>query len=258
MKAIWTGSVGFGLVNIPVKLYSANEESSLDLDMLDSSDHANIKFKRVNANTGKEVDWNKIVKGYLLNDKYVVLDKEDFERASPEKTKHINIDQFVSESEIDTNLFEQPYYLAPDKGGERPYALLRDALTKTKKAAVGLFVMRERENLCIIKPQDKALVLNRIRFAQEIRSTTDLKLPAATTKPAELKMAVDLINQLTEKFDIEKYKDEYADKLLKIIKQKSKGKLKPVKPMKVVYSKKDDLMEQLKASLSQPGKRKAS
>ena len=256
MRAIWTGSIGFGLVNIPIKMFSAVQDSSLDLDMLDSKDHSNIKFKRVNEKTGKEVPWENIARGYYLNDRYVVLDKTDFEKASPEKTKHIEIKHFVDEVEIDSMYFEQPYYLQPEKTGVRAYALLRDALKKTGKAGVALFVMRDREHLCIIKSKGNALVLNRIRFEEEIRTTEELDLPAVKSKPDELKMAVSLINQLSGPFDIKKYRDDYSDRLLKIIKAKSKGKAVPFTPMKVVHSKTKDLMEQLKASLSE--KRKAS
>jgi len=257
MKAIWTGSIGFGLVNIPIKMYSAVEESTLDLDMLDKKDHANIRFKRVNENTGREVAWENIVRGYLLNDRYVVLDKTDFEKASPEKTKHIDITQFVDETEIDSSYFEAPYYLEPQKAGVRAYALLREALHKSGKAGVGLFVMHNREHVCIIKSHDDVIILNRIRFEQEIRSHKDLDLPKAKSKPAELKMAVNLIGQLTKPFDISKFKDDYSDKLMKIIRAKSKGKKAPFKPMRVVHSPTKDLMDQLKASLS-PKKKKAS
>ena len=259
MRAIWTGSIGFGLVNIPIKMYSAVESSTLDLDMLDKKDHANIKFKRVNENTGKEVAWENIVRGYLVNEKYVVLDKTDFEKASPEKTKHIEISQFVEEKEIDSTYFEVPYFLEPDKTGARAYALLRDALKKSGKAGVGLFVMHNREHVAVIKAKDDVIILNRIRFAEELRSPKELKLPDTKTKPEELKMAVTLINQLSQKFDPKKFKDEYSDKLLKIINAKDKGKKTPFKPMKVVHSSTKDLMEQLKASLNTgTGKRKAS
>jgi Ku protein, prokaryotic len=260
MRAIWSGSIGFGLVNIPVKMYSAVESSTLDLDMLDKKDHANIKFKRVNENTGKEVAWENIVKGYLVNEKYVVLDKSDFEKASPEKTKHIEITQFVDEKEIDSTYFEVPYFLEPDKTGARAYALLRDALKKSGKAGVGMFVMRDREHVAVIKAKDDVIILNRIRFADEIRSPKDLKLPETKAKPDELKMAMALINQLSQKFDPRKYKDDYTEKLLKIINAKAKGKKAPFKPMKVVHSSTKDLMEQLKASLNtgSSGKRKAS
>jgi DNA end-binding protein Ku len=255
MRAIWTGSIGFGLVNIPVKMFSAVQNSTLDLDMLDKKDHSNIRFKRVNENTGKEVPWDSIVRGYLMNDKYVVLDKKDFESAAPEKTKHIEITQFADEDEIDSTYFESPYFLEPEKTGTRAYTLLREALAKTKKVGIGLFVMHNREHVGIIKTSGPVLILNRIRFAEEIRSPKDLNLPSEKSKPNELKMAMSLIDQLTEKFDINRYKDDYTEKLLKIIKAKSKGKAVPFKPMKVVHSTTKDLMEQLKASLS---KRKAS
>jgi DNA end-binding protein Ku len=257
MRAIWTGSIGFGLVNIPIKMYSAVEESTLDLDMLDKKDHSNIRFKRVNENTGKEVAWGNIVRGYLYNDRYVILDETDFEKAMPERTKHVEITQFIDEKEIDSTYFEVPYYLEPAKGGERAYVLLRDALEKTGKAGIGMFVMHKKEHVAIIKALDDVLVLNRIRFPQEIRSSKELKIPSSKTKPNELKMAVNLIDQLTEPFDPKRYKDDYTDKLMKVIEAKAKGKKTPFKPMKVVHSKTTDLMDQLKASLTS-SKRKAS
>ncbi len=255
MKAIWTGSIGFGLVNIPVKLYSAVEESTLDLDMLDKKDNANIKFKRINENTGKEVAWENIVRGYFMKDKYVVLDEDDFKKASPEKTDHIEIVQFLNEKEIDSTYFEAPYFMEPQKAGARAYVLLREALKKTGKAGLGTFIMRNREHVCLIKATGSVLVLNRIRFGEEIRKTSDLKIPDLKTKPSEIKMAVSLINQLTQPFKPEKFKDDYSNKLLKIIHAKAKGKQAPYKPMKVVHSPAKDLMEQLKASLSESKKR---
>ncbi|MEO6405607.1 MAG: Ku protein [Ferruginibacter sp.] len=251
MRPLWTGAIGFGLVNIPVKLYSATESSNLDLDMLDKKDHSNIKFKRVNEKTGQEVKFENIVKGYMIGSKYVVLDDKDFEKANAVKTKLIEISDFVNESEIDSMYYETPYYLAPDKSGMRPYALLREALIKTKKAGVASFVMRNRENLAILRASGDAIVLNRIRFEEEIRETKDLELPKKTeVKPAELKMAVSLIDQLTAKFDISKYKDTYTEALLKLIQAKSKGKKIATPTLKVVHSKTQDLMEQLKASLT--------
>src|SRR5882762_458812 len=139
MRAIWTGAIGFGLVNIPVKIYSATQGSELDLDMLDKKDHSHIKFKRVNEDTGKEVAWENIVKGYKLDDRYIVLTDEDFEKASPEKTKIIDITEFVDEKEIDGIYYETPYYLEPEKSGVMAYTLLRDALHKTGKVAFGSF-----------------------------------------------------------------------------------------------------------------------
>ncbi|HLI93285.1 MAG TPA: Ku protein [Puia sp.] len=258
MRSIWTGSIGFGLVNIPIKMYSAVQDSNLDLDMLDKKDHAKIRFKRVNEETGKEVPWENIVKGYLLDDRYVILTDEDFEKASPEKSKVITINEFVTETEIDGIYYESPYYLEPDKSGVKAYALLRDALAKTGKAGFGSFVLRNKEGLCLIKPLDNVLVLNRIRWAQEIRSREDLNVPAESSKPAEMKMAVQLIEQLSGPFEIEKYKDTYADELMKLIKAKAKG-VKPAAPtLRVVHKKgKEDLLTQLKASL-QGSKRRVS
>lgn len=259
MRAIWTGAIGFGLVNIPVKLFSAIQNSELDLDMLDKKDLSNIRFLRVNANTGKEVAWENIVRGYKLDDRYIVLTDDDFKAASPEKTKIIEILEFINEQDIDSIYYETPYYLQPEKSGAKAYALLRDALKKSGKAGLGSFVMRNRESLVVIKPQDDILLLNKIRFAEEIRDTEGITIPDATNKPAELKMAMQLIDQLTQEFDISRYKDTYSDKLLKLIKEKAKGK-KPAKPqMRVVHSRSRDLMEQLKASLGSGGsKRKAS
>ena len=251
MRPIWTGAIGFGLVNIPVKIYSAIESSTLDLDMLDKKDHANIHFKRVNANTGKEVAWENIVKGYKLpNDEYVVLTDKDFELASAKKTKTINITDFVNESEIESIYYETPYYLEPDKSGARAYALLKEALEKTKKVGVATFVLRSKETIAILKAGKKAIILNRIRFEQEIRDPSELDIPKKTeVKAGELKMAVSLIQQLSAKFDISKYKDEYSAELLKLIKAKAKGtKIKEPK-LKVVHSKAKDLMDQLKESL---------
>lgn len=257
MRAIWSGSIGFGLVNIPIKLYSAIQESDLDLDMLDKKDHANIKFQRINERTGKVVTWANIVKAYNLNGNYVVLDDEDFQKAMPEKTKSIDITSFVEEGEIDAMLYETPYYIEPDKSGARAYALLWTALHKSGKAGIGSFVLRSKESLCLIKAVEGVLVLQKIRFAEEIRETRELNIPRLTSKPGELKMATSLINQLTEKFDITGFKDTYADKLMKLIKAKSKGKKVVVPHMKVVHSKAKDLMSQLKASLDTK-KRKAS
>ena len=256
MRSIWTGAIGFGLVNIPIKMYSAVQGSELDLDMLDKKDHANIKFKRVNEHTGKEVAWENIVKGYKLDDKYIVLTDEDFAKASPEKTKIIDIAEFVEESNIDSIYYETPYYLEPEKSGAKAYALLRDALHKTGKVGFGSFVMRNKEGLCLIKPMEEILVLCRIRWAQEIRPTDELTVPAGSPKPAEMKMAIELINQLSGPFDIAKYKDTYTDELMKLIKAKAKGR-KPVTPtLRVVHKQGKDLMSQLKASLSKG--RKAS
>lgn len=250
MRPIWTGAIGFGLVNIPVKIYSATQSSNLNLDMLDKKDHSNIKYQRINEKSGKEVAWGSIVKGYKLDGEYIVLDDKDFEAASAKKTKTIEISDFVKEEEISSLYYETPYYLEPDKSGTRPYELLRQALLKTKKVGVASFVMRSKESLAILRPDGDVIVLNRIRFEEEIRDADELTLPKNTdVKPAELKMAISLIDQLTAKFDISKYKDTYNAELLKLIKAKAKGKPVKAPQMKVVHSKTKGLMEQLKASL---------
>lgn len=260
MRPIWTGAIGFGLVNIPVKLYSATQSSSLDLDMLDKKDHSHIKFQRINEKTGKEVTWENIVKGYKYHNDYVILDEKDFEAASAKKTKTIAIEDFVKADEISTMFYETPYYIEPDKSGTRAYALLLEALRKTGKVGIASFVMRSKESLAVLRPEkDQVLVLNRLRYAQDIRDYKDLTLPEHTeVKPAELQMAVTLINQLSGKFDIEKYKDTYRDELMKLIEAKAKGHKIEVPKMKVVHSKKEDLMSQLKASLDTPKRKKAS
>lgn len=258
MRPIWTGAIGFGLVNIPVKIYSATKTSNIDLDMLDKKDHAHIKYQRVNENSGKEVPWDNIVKGYKLDNEYIVLDDKDFEAASAKKTKTIEISDFVKEEEISSLYYETPYYLEPDKSGTRPYKLLLEALKKTKKVGVSTFVMRNKEALAILRPDNNVIVLNKIRFEEEIRNPEELSLPVNTeVKPAELKMAISLIDQLTGKFDISKYKDTYNEELLNLIKAKAGGKKIKAPEMKVVHSKTQDLMDQLKASLEVKRKKSA-
>lgn len=250
MRSIWTGSISFGLINIPVKLFSAVKESSLDMDMLDKSDHAHIKFKRVNENTDKEVTFGNIVKGYKIDGRYVILEDADFDAADAEKTKTIDILNFTEEREIDSIYYEQPYYLEPEKSGVTAYALLRDALQTSKKVAVTSFVLRTKQSLAILKPYKNVIALNRIRWQQEIRDASELKLPPLSkTKPKEVEMAKKLVDQLTEKFDISSYNDEYTAKLLKIIQNKAKGNKQVAPKLKVVHKQNDDLMGMLKASL---------
>lgn len=250
MRSIWTGSISFGLINIPIKMFSAVQESSLDMDMLDAKDHSNIKFKRVNEKTGKEVAFNNIVKAYQINDKYVIIEAEDFEAADAVKTKTIDIQSFAYENEIQSIYYEQPYYLEPDKGAMNAYGLLRDALEATGKVGITSFVLRNKESLAILKPYKNVILLNRIRFEQEIRDTAELNVPPVSKKKSkEMDMANKLIEQLTETFDISSYKDEYTDKLLKIIKSKAKGKKVKAPKLEVVHKQSDDLLGMLKASL---------
>ena len=251
MRAIWSGSISFGLVNIPIKLYSGSQNNTLDLDLLRRGDLCPVRYARVCRSDGQEIPWDDIVKGYEYKDgDYVVLEKEDFEQANVEKTSTIDIDDFVKESEIDTLFFEKPYYLEPEKSGVKPYALLREALAKTKKVGIGSFVIRNREHIGVIKPYGDLLVLNQLRYHDEIREHKELILPSSKEiKEKELKVAVELINQSTAKFKPKKYKDTYIEDLKKIIEAKAKGrkpkmKSKPSKPSNVV-----DMMTLLKKSL---------
>lgn len=258
MRPIWTGSIGFGLVNIPVRLYSATDESTLPFISLDKNNHARIRYKKVNETTGKEVSFPDIVKGYKVGSDYVIVEDEDFQKVLPEKNDHLEIVQFINEKEVDAVFYEKPYYLEPDKGGAKAYALLRDALKKEGKAAIGPLVYHKREWICLLKPLGDVLVMHRLRFAEEIRAASDLNIPKGDIKAEELKMAALLINQLTKPFKPEQFKDEFSQKLLKVIEAKAKGKGNTFKTMKVVHNTTtEDLMQKLKASLKEP-KKKAS
>lgn len=248
MRSIWTGSIAFGLVNIPVKLYSAISEGGLSFDMLDKKDQANIKFKRINEDTGKEVPWAGIVKGYDLNGKYVVLTDQDFERASPEKTKQIELELFTKAEQIDVILYDKAYYIAPAKGGQRAFALLENALKKTGMAGVGTFVLRNKERPVVLRSADNILLLHTLRFLHEIRDPSDYEIKKATSNKKELDMALGLIKALEGDFNIAKFKDTYTEKLLKLIKAKSTGK-KISAPKKVLEKPTSDLIDQLQKSL---------
>src|ERR1700743_3258480 len=192
MRSIWKGSLGFGLVSIPVKLYSAIQSSSLDFDMLDSRDHARIRYQRVNEHTHKEVPYDKIVKGYKMGDDYVVVDEQDFADAAPEKSKVIEIESFVDIADVHPMFYETSYYTEPDSKNSKAYALLVQALTKSKKAGLARFVLRNSESLCMVYPVENVLVVSRIRFAQEIRSPDELKLPTTAVSKKELDMGLAL------------------------------------------------------------------
>lgn len=251
-RPIWTGTIAFGLVNIPVKLYSAIEETSLELDMLDKKDHSNIRYKRVNEETGEEVEYANIVKGYKLGGRYIVLEKKDFEAAAAEKTKRIDIVSFVKESEIDPIYYDTTYFLGADKKDQKTYALLREALKKSKMVGLGTYVLRNKEHLGVIKVYKNALVLTKLHFEDEIRSLDDYDIPTGSVKTsdAEVEMAISLIKQMASPFDISKYKDEYTGQLMEFIKKKAAGK-QTITKTKVAPAQKEvnTLMDQLKASL---------
>ena len=164
MRSIWKGSIGFGLVSIPVKLYAAVQTSSLDLDMLDSRDHAHIKFQRVNEHTKKEVPYDKIVKGYKYDEDYVIVEEADFEAAAPEKSKVIEIENFVDIASVNPMYYETSYYTEPDTKNNKAYALLLEALKKSGKAGLARFVLRSTESMCIVHPVENDIVITRIRL----------------------------------------------------------------------------------------------
>ncbi len=254
MRSIWNGTIAFGLVNIPIKLYSAVQDSVLDLDMLDSRDHAHIRYLKINEKTRKEVPYEKIVKGYQVKDSYVILEEQDFEDASPDKTKTIDINNFVKTVDINPMLFETSYYAEAGKQGQKAYSLLVNALKKSKMAGLGQFVLRQKEHLCVVYTLSDVIVISRIRFAHEIRDTKELNLPDnLNINKKELDVALALIKQYTSDFDITKYKDTYTDELLKIIKAKAKGKRPTIKRLKPKKAKSDDLYEQLMESLNKKG-----
>ncbi|UKJ08516.1 Ku protein [Solitalea lacus] len=254
MKAIWKGSISFGLVNIPIKLYSATQSSSLDLDMLDRKDHAHIRYKRVNEESGKEVAWENIVKGFKYKDDYVILEDSDFEEAAPEKNKIIQIENFLDLNEVDPIYYEAPYYTEPEKGGIKAYSLLFQALEKTHKAGLARFVLRSSENLCLIRAIDKMIIIQKIRFPEEIRNHDELHVENETISKKELEMAVELVKQYSSPFNITNYHDSYTESLMNIIKAKANGKRPSIRKLKVVPKKSEDLMSQLMESLSQKKK----
>ena len=257
MRSMWNGSIIFGLVSIPIKLYSGSEEQRLDLTMLDRHDSARIRYKRVNENTGKEVGWQDIVKGFATDGGYIILEKEDFAQANLKKSKTIEIEEFVAEAEVVDLLFKKPYFMEPQKGGEKAYNLLREALRETGKLGVATFVMREKEHLSLIGVYQKVLVLHQIRFAGEIRDPEELQLPDLKVTDKELKMAISLIDQYTEPFEFGKYKDVYNEQLKNIIKARMKGKKSKVVPFDSKPTPAKDLMAQLQASLARKRKDKA-
>lgn len=252
MRSLWTGSISFGLVNIPVKMYSgAHPREGLDLDMLHKEDLSPIRYSRVCRKDGEEVPWDDITKGYEYQEgDYVELTQKDFERADVKKTKTIDIDQFANSDEIDIRYYEKPYYLEPEKGAERAYALLREALERSKKLAVVSYVFHEHEHLGALMPVGRAIVLNQLRFHTDIREPVDLNLPdKESIKKTELDMALTLVKQETKPFIAEDYHDTYTEELQEIIEEKIKG-LKPKargKAPEKTSSK--DIMSALKASL---------
>ena len=228
-RALWKGSINFGLVNIPVALYPAETSSSLDFDLLDKRDFAPIKYQRINKQTGKEVPWSEIVKGYeYQKGEYVTLTDEELRSANVEATQSIDILDFVDAAEISPMYFDRPYYLEPLKNGRRAYMLLRDVLAKSNKVAIARVVIRTREHLAAVMAQGPVLVLNLLRFNHELRDSSGLDIPDAGGKAraisaSEIKMAERLIDAMSGPWDPAKYRDEYREDLERLIEKKIKS-----------------------------------
>lgn len=228
-RAIWTGTVGFGLVQIPVALHSAEDRAELEMTLLDKRNLAPVGYERVNKKTGKEVAWENIVKGYEHKDgKFVVLTDQDFAEANVEATRQIDILDFVSFADIDPRYVDRPYYLVPLKGGQKSYALLREVLKRTGKAGVGKVVIRTRQHLAAVVAHENVLLLVLLRFADELRDDKGLELPSANLKtlgitPKELSMAERLVEGMVGEFEPEKYEDDYRRDLMKLIQRKIKA-----------------------------------
>ena len=224
-RGLWKGAISFGLVNVPVELHSAQKRSSeLDLTMLDKRDLAPVGYKRVNKESGKEVPWSDVVKGYEYKDgEYVVLSTEDFRRANPEATKTVDIHAFVDLQSIQPQHFDTPYYLVPGKHGEKGYALLRDTLHKARKAGIATVVIRTKQYLAALLAQDELLVLNTLRYADELKEPSELKVPKAKVTGKELDMALRLVEDMADEWRPEKFKDTYREDILKRVKQKVKA-----------------------------------
>ena len=270
-RSMWKGAISFGLVHIPVEMYPAVTNKGLDLNMLDRRDFSPIGFKRYNKTTGKEVGWDDIIKGYEYEEgEYVVLSDEDLRRANPESTQTIDILAFVDAEEVPLIYYDQPYYLAPGKGGAKVYALLRDTLKKVGKIGIAHVVIRVKQHLAALHCQGDTIVMNTLRYPDEIRDDSDLKIPAANAKDAsisekELKMAMALVQGMSEDWKPSQYSDTYREDVMAMIEKKIKARQtktitmpdpdeKPARSSNVI-----DLVSLLQASLGKkPGKAAAA
>jgi DNA end-binding protein Ku len=248
-RAIWKGGISFGLVYIPVKLYSGATRNDVDLNMVREEDKCPIKYVRVCQNDGKEVPWKDIAKGYKMDDHYIIIRDEDFKKASTGKSESIDIIEFVKTEEINPRYFEKPYLLEPEKGAGKTYNLLRQAIVKSKMAGLAKFVMRNREHLALLMADNKVMYLTQMRYHDELREPDDLKIPDANPSKQELEMAMQLIKGMSTEFKPEKYKDTYQETLKKIIEAKAKKKEIKAPKGKKEETAVEDLMEQLKKSL---------
>ena len=255
-RAIWSGSISFGLLNVPVKLYSAVSKKSVSFRELRESDSSRIRHKRIAEADGEEVAYDDIVKGYeIAPEQYVVITRDELEELDPKKTRAIEIKDFVDLDEIDPIYFDHPYYLGPDKGAEKAYALLVKAMEDAHKVAIARFVLRNKENLAALRPMDGVMTMATMRFADEVVSPDEISedLEAADGKPTkkELDMARALIDSLAAEFDASQYRDEYREEVLALIERKAKGeKVVAAASEEPAPTKAPDLMAALEESLA--------
>jgi DNA end-binding protein Ku len=261
MASIWKGSITFGLVNIPVELKTAVRADHISFRLLHEEDLSPIKYERVCQADGDPVPWNEIVKGYEYEKgKFVIMTDEDFKTAALEQSKTIDILDFVKQEEIDPRYFESPYYLVPGKGGEKPYALLREAIRKSGAVGIGKIIIRQTQHLAAVKVIGDALVLEIMRFANELVDPGEYSFPSRdAVRPQELQMAEQLIDNLAEPFDPERYTDDYRANLMKVIRAKMKGKKPKLEaPEETHDSGVLDLMSRLRASLEEGSGKKGA
>jgi DNA end-binding protein Ku len=226
MRPIWKGAISFGLVNIPVSLFPGTKSrQQVEFDMLRQKDLSRIRYKRVAEADNEEVPYEDIVKGYEYEKgNYVVVTKEDFQRVAIKSSQVVDIKEFVDLDDVDPRYFDEPYFLAPEKGGAKAYVLLREALTQTGKAGIAKVVLRPpREKLAVVKPLENILVLETMHFADELRDASELQVPDAEVGRKELDMAVSLVSAMADKWKPEKYKDEYREALMELIEEKIKS-----------------------------------
>ncbi|MGH7833042.1 MAG: Ku protein [Candidatus Binatia bacterium] len=265
-RPIWKGSISFGLVNIPVALYSAEVPGGMDFDLLDRRDFSPVRYRRVSEKTGREVPWKEIVKGYQYEKgQYVALTDEDFQRANVEATQTIDITEFVEAGQISPIYYDKPYYLAPQKNGRRAYALLREVMSRTGKVGIAKVVIRTRQHLAAVFAEGPLLICDVLRFAHELRDPKQLDIAELYAKrlgisEREIKMAEQLVQAMSGEWNPEKYRDEYREDLLELIDKKVKtGRTKGVGPEEKRPSRAEgkvvDIMHLLKRSVEQAGKK---
>jgi len=262
MAAIWKGSLTFGLVNIPVELRTAVRADHISFRLLHEKDLSPVKYERVCEKEGEPIPWSEIVKGYeYQKGKFVVLTDADFKSAALEHSKTIDILDFVKEGEIDPRYFETPYYLVPGKGGDKPYALLREAIRRTGSVGIGKIIIRQAQHLVGVKVVGDALVLEIMRFANELVDTSEFSFPRKdSVRPQELQMAEQLVGNLAEAFDPTRYTDDYRANLMRIIKAKMKGRKPSLEEPETEARDSGvlDLMSRLRASVEEGSGKKGT